>query len=177
MPLLEPLFPAIVASAVALLFGVALAHKLGDWPRFLEALSGYDLLPRPAASWIGPGVVLVEAGIVAGLLFAAGRTPALWLAALVLCVYAFAMAVNLVRGHALADCGCGGFGVPRQRLEWWMVRRNLLLTLLALLATLPAASRGLEPAEIFVVCCATAAAAGLYLAHGTLAANRRLVVG
>lgn len=175
MPLLEPLFPAVIASAIALLFGGALAHKLRDWPRFLEALAGYGLVPPRAATALAAGIVLAEVAIVTGMLFASSRTAALSLAALVLGVYALAMAVNLARGRVLADCGCGGFG-GRQSLEWWMVRRNLALAAFALLATWPAARRGLAPAEIFVVLCATAAAAGLYLAHGTLAANRRLAV-
>lgn len=171
--LLEPLLSAVLTSAVALLFLGALVHKLRDWPRFLAALGAYGPMPHAAVQALAPLVALAEAAVVIGSFVPATHAAALRLAALLLGAYALAMAANLARGRVLLDCGCGGFG-QRQRLAWWMVRRNLLLVALALLASWPAASGSLALPELLVVACATAAAAGLYLAHATLAANRRL---
>lgn len=174
MPLLDPLIPAIISSGLALLFLLALVHKLRDWGRFREALGGYVLVPRSTLSVAATLVVLAELAVVAGSLAAATRPAALVLAALVLALYATAMATNLARGRVLADCGCGGFG-RRQHLAWWMVRRNVALAALALVAAWPTASRDWTLPELFVISCATAAGAGLYLAHATLADNRQYV--
>lgn len=171
--LLEPLLSAVLTSAVALLFLGALVHKLRDWPGFVAVLGAYRLMPRAAVAALAPAVALAETAVVIGSFVPATHAAALGLAALLLGAYALAMAANLARGRVLLDCGCGGFG-QRQRLAWWMVRRNVLLVALALLASRPAAPGALGLPELFVIASATAAAAGLYLAHATLAANRQL---
>lgn len=56
--------------------------------------------------------------------------------ALLLAVFAGAIAINLLRGREI-DCGCFGFGV-RRRIGWDAVVRNVVLALLAVgLATRP----------------------------------------
>lgn len=172
MPVLEPLISLVVATGLALLFAVAVTHKLSAWSQFRETLANYRLLPAALVGLFAVAIVVVEVLIVIGCILPVTRADAALLAIVMLLVYAAAMAMNLSRGRVLVDCGCGGFG-QRQPLEWWMVRRNVLLAAVGLLAVLPSAPRELTFGDLFVVICATAALAGLYLAHATIADNRR----
>jgi hypothetical protein len=172
MPLLEPLIQITIATGLALLFAVAVIHKIRDWEHFRTTLANYRLAPAVVTPALAAVIVVVEAIIVIGCIAPASRGTAVLLASALLLVYAAAMATNLLRGRAMVDCGCGGFG-QRQPLEWWMVRRNVLLAAIGLLAALPITPRLLTFADLFVVTCATASVAGLYLAHATLAGNRR----
>lgn len=175
MPTLDPMIQVIVSSGIALLFLFALVHKLRDWGQFRETLANYSLVPRVLVSVVAAGVVMSEAVVVAGNLWPATRATAALFAAGLLLAYAAAMAINLRRGRVLVDCGCAGFG-QRQSLAWWMVRRNVVLAAIALLATWPVSARELNAADLFVIVCAIVSLAGLYLAHATLAGNRRYIV-
>lgn len=172
MPTLEPIVPATIGSGLALLFLVALAHKVREWRGFRETLANYALAPRALVPAVAVMVVAAEAAVVVGSITASTRPAAALLASGLLLIYGAAMGANLLRGRRLIDCGCAGFG-QRQSLDWWMVRRNLLLAAVALVAVWPVSGRELTLPDLFVVVCATVAAAGLYLAHATLAGNRR----
>jgi Methylamine utilisation protein MauE len=100
-------------------------------------LANYRLLPRwsiaPVHVLLPLAELAIGVGMIARPLFAA---PA---AALLLLVFAAAMAVNLRRGRSDIDCGCHQ-SVLRQRLSWTLVWRNAALSVLALLAAVPSAS-------------------------------------
>jgi hypothetical protein len=61
-------------------------------------------------------------------------------------VYASALAINLGRGLTAIDCGCFG-PQRRQGIAAWMVGRNLVLAVMALLLLLPTDGRALGAAE------------------------------
>jgi hypothetical protein len=82
------------------------------------------------------------------------------------------MAINLARKRIHLDCGCLGFG-QRQAVRWWMVARNLLLAVLALLAGQPMLGRELTMLDAVTVIGTTAALAILYTAQNVLAAAPR----
>lgn len=171
---LEPLVQATITSGLALLFANAVMHKLRDVARFRETLNRYELLPRvlvPAAAGL---IIATEIAVVIACLMPVWRAVGAASGAALLLLYATAMGINLRRGRVSMDCGCGGVN-ERQTLEWWMVRRNLLLAALALVATLPVSAREFGWSDFFVMSCATASAVGLYLAHATLAVARRQV--
>ncbi|MBL8266689.1 MauE/DoxX family redox-associated membrane protein [Steroidobacter sp.] len=170
----EPLIQSIVAVTLALLFASAAIHKLRDWSRFRDTLGRYELLPEALVPASAALLVSIEIAIVLGVLLPATRSVAAAGACILLLLYAAAMSFNLRRGRVLLDCGCGGFG-ERHPLEWWMVRRNVLLAAFSLGAVMPVMERALGWADLFVVSCATASLAGLYLAHATLAGNRDFV--
>lgn len=172
MPSLEPIVPVTISSGLAALFLAALVHKVRDWRRFRETLANYELMPRVLVSIAALMVVAAEAAVIVGSIAPSTRLAAALLASALLLIYAAAMATNLLRGRRLIDCGCAGFG-QRQSLDWWMVRRNMLLAAVALVAVWPVSDRELTLPDLFVVVCATVSAAGLYLAHATLAGNRR----
>jgi hypothetical protein len=171
---LEPLVPATITSGLALLFAHAVMHKVRDVSRFRETLSRYELVPRVLVPTAAGLIIAAEMAVVIASLMPARRSVGAAAGAALLLLFAAAMSINLRRGRVLVDCGCGGAS-ERQRLEWWMVRRNLLLAALALVATLPVSARELGWSDLFVMSCATASAAGLYLAHATLAVARRQV--
>jgi hypothetical protein len=172
MPMLEPIIPVTISCGLVLLFLAALVHKVRDWRRFRETLANYESMPRVLVPAVAVMVVAAEAAVVVGGITASTRSAAAVLASALLLIYGAAMATNLLRGRRLIDCGCAGFG-QRQSLDWWMVRRNVLLAAVALVAVWPVSDRALALPDLFVVVCATVSAAGLYLAHATLAGNRR----
>lgn len=123
----------VVCWLLAAVFLVALHHKVSAAPRFRAALAAYKLVP-PA--WLRPvawGLTVLE--MVALVLLLLVRPEGLIIAAGLLLVYGAAMAVNLLRGRRLIDCGCGDEPTP---LSGALLGRNGVLIGLAL-AALPAA--------------------------------------
>jgi len=121
--------PAIVlASRVlgTLVFGAAVLGKLRHRDEFVGVVANYRLVPEPLATAVAWLIIVFEIAIV--LSFATGLwlTAAAALAVLLLCVFAVAMAINLVRGRTEIDCGCFQSAL-RQRLSIALVVRNLLL--------------------------------------------------
>ncbi len=167
---LDPVVTVAGCGAVAWLFAAAALHKLRDWRGFRLALAGYRLVPGPLESVAAGLLVVVELAVSGALLLAV--PPAALAAAGMLTLYALAMAVNLLRGRRLADCGCGG--VP-QPMSWALVARNLVLAVAALTLLLPVAARPLGWLDGFTAVAAIAAAASLYAAiNALLAAATRL---
>lgn len=171
---LDPVIALVLRAGLSLLLGSAAWHKLRDVGAFRAALDDYRLLP---SVWSGP---------VAALLIAAecGLAVALWLpdvggaaalgSAVLLTLYAAAMAATLRRGRRDVDCGCAGTG-RRQAVRPALVARNGVLVVAALLATLPPAERPLGWVDALTGLLAPAAAACLYVAiDGLLATGPRL---
>lgn len=114
----------LVACFLALLFLRAGLHKMEDVYRFQGVLEDYGLLPERAVPAAVTVIVAIE--FVTSLLLILPVTRAVGgaLAAIVLVVYAVAIASNLVRGRRLIDCGCGDAPEP---LSWLLVARNAAL--------------------------------------------------
>jgi len=131
----------VLRTAAGLLFLEAAFAKLSDRAGFEGVVANYRVLPAPlvvpVARLLPPTEVLIAVGLLAGVL---APWPATAAAGLLL-VFAAAMAVNLQRGRAAIDCGCGRGG-PRQPLSWGRVARNLVLAGL-LLVTAPPKAAGL----------------------------------
>lgn len=147
-PTLDPLAVAIAAAILVAVFIRGLWHKLAEHELFRVTLADYGLVP---ASWVGPvaiGLTAAEAAAVLGLVVPATRAAAALGAALLLGVYATAIAINLRRGHVTIDCGCGG---PGHGLSWLLVARNVVLITIAGLAALPAGERTMGVADAAVV--------------------------
>jgi hypothetical protein len=167
---LDPAVSAIVALAVALLFGAASLHKLADWRRFRDALSGFGLLPAWLAKAAAPCLVALECTTAVLLPPAATRPAGAVLAAALLACYALAIGINLLRGRTSIDCGCLGAG-HRRRIGGWMVIRNLGLAAAVLTATLPTTGRDLTSLDFLTIAGAVIALATLYVAQDTLQRN------
>ncbi len=168
--LADPVVQGVLHGGFALLFAAAARHKWREPRAFLQALEDYALLPRralPAAARVLP---LLEAGLALALLVpGAGSLPALAGAGL-LAAYGLAMAINLARGRAHIDCGCGA---PGQHIAPALVARNAGLALLLVLAALPAQTRPLAPLDLFHLAAALGSAALLHLSIEQALRNQR----
>lgn len=166
----DPVIPLVIALSLGALWLRAAAHKLRAFDAFAGVLADYRLLPSRVTGVCAAAVVGVELGLGIGLLMPAGRHLALGGSALVLVLYAGAIAANLVRGRRFIDCGCSGFA-GQQPLGSWLVARNLLLALAALAATLPAQGRALVWFDAVTVPAAVCVSAFLYAAINRLVAQ------
>ncbi len=135
LDLAAPLLLA-VRIGIACIFLTAAVGKLRHLTVFEGVLANYRLLPRWAVAPLHVLLPLAEIAVAVSLLIVPQvAAPS---AALLLLVFAAAMAVNLRRGRRDIDCGCHQSAL-RQRLSWTLVWRNTVLVLLALAAALPAA--------------------------------------
>jgi len=137
---------------VGLIFLTAGVEKLRHRQILAGVIGNYRILPV----WLLAPVALLlpwlEVAIGAALVVGLAPVPVLAAMALLL-VFALAMAINVARGRAHIDCGCGGPAL-RQTLSWELVGRNLLLAGILAMRLLPAdALTGLDRV--------TAVAAGL----------------
>ncbi len=163
---MDPLIPLVLRIVLAPLFLVAAWHKLGDLRAFAATLADYRLLPA-WATWPGAAAVVAgELGVAAALV--AGRPAGFAGAALLLLVYAGAVAINLARGRRHIDCGCTG-PAARRPVSGWLVGRNALVAGVALVGLAPVTPRGLVWLDGF-----TAVAAAATLAACWMAADRLL---
>ena len=115
---------------LAMVFSVALLHKVRAWPRFNASLAAYRLVPE-ALVGAAAGLLMASEALVVVLLVACHALAGL-AASLLLSAYALAIAVSVLRGRTHIDCGCGDEPTP---VSWSLVVRNLCLVGLALVAT------------------------------------------
>jgi hypothetical protein len=158
------------AFAVGLIFTQAAIAKLRHHAELAGVVANYRLLPEPLVAPIAAALPLVELALGLALL-AGGLRLAVAPAALLLLVFAAAIAINLRRGRSHIDCGCGGPQL-RQTLSWGLVGRNLALTALVSLRLLPApAASGVDLATAIAGGAALFLVTLLFNAIGTLCAS------
>lgn len=124
---------ALVGRATSLgvgaIFASAALGKLRHRVLFPGVLANYRILPEglvaPVAA-ILPWAELALALVLIGGAVAGPWAPAVLAAMALLLLFAWAMAVNLRRGRAKIDCGCGHSAL-RQPLAWPLVVRNAVL--------------------------------------------------
>jgi hypothetical protein len=136
--IVDPVLQTVIAVALALLFAAAATHKWRSGPRFHAQLAEYRLLPEALVPVAAHGLAIVESLVAVALLVPGVRHGAGAVAAVLLAGYGIAIAVNLVRGRAWIDCGCGD---APQLLSPWLLARNAALTAGAVLVALPDAPR------------------------------------
>ena len=164
--MIDPAVGALLSGAFALLFLGAALHKWRDLAGFAEAFRAYGVLPA-AWGWMARLLPVLELLVGAGLLAAATRALAATGGAVLLAVYAAAIAVNLSRGRRDLSCGCGGPNDKRP-ISPWMVWRNLALAALLAVTWLPWTARQMDAADALTVGAGTAVAAFLYLSLDAL---------
>jgi len=108
-----------------LLLGAGLAKLLAGHAAVLQAVKGYEVLPKPAADLLARILPVIEIGLGGILLAGLWSRTAAALAALLLVSMTAAAAAVLIRGRK-ADCGCFG---PRSssQVSWTIVARNVVL--------------------------------------------------
>jgi Methylamine utilisation protein MauE len=116
---------------VGLVFLAAAVQKALHWPILPGVIANYPLSPRalvmPVAGVLPPLEMILGLALLSEL---ARPWPQL-AAILLLALFAAAMAVNLRRGRAHIDCGCGQ-SFLKQTLSWILVVRNAVLATLLL---------------------------------------------
>lgn len=155
----------LLALAVALILAGGAATKLLDLDDFARAVAAYELVPEPLAPAFVRLYPAAELAAALLLLPPATRGWGALLAAAVILAATLGVAVNLRRGRAVIDCGCGGLS-GRQPISWWLVARNGLLLLL--LAALGAAAQPLDAPSVLAGALALAL---IYAAGDQLLAN------
>ena len=153
------------------IFLFAAVHKARNYLSFRGVLSQYNLLPEALVGIAAPAVVAAEILAALALLTPAGILPGVptaSLAALLLCLYTGAIAVNLMRGRTAIDCGCGGEPTP---LSGWLLARNALLLGLAFTAATGATPKW-TPGLLLLAAAPTAFLWSAYAIGNQLLANR-----
>jgi uncharacterized membrane protein YphA (DoxX/SURF4 family) len=172
---IDPVPASVLALALAALWIASGVHKLRDPGGFAGALAAYALLPQRAVGIVARALPLIEITVAIGLLLRVSREAAALVSALLLGLYALAIAINLRRGRSELDCGCFGFG-RRSTISITLLWRNAALMLASLAAGfLPRRGRALDWIDLFTVAAGVVAAALVYAALEGLAdaAERR----
>lgn len=119
-------FEATASLTGALVFARAATFKLRDIEAFADAVAAYRILPVGLVELASRVVTALETACALALLTPWTRAAGEVAGAGLLSAFAFAMAVNLLRGRREIDCGCGDPS-RRQPLAWSLVARNLAL--------------------------------------------------
>lgn len=114
---------------LALVFIAAALPKVAARRDFERAVFNYDLLPASLVPVVAQWLPRLELACALALLGGVATPVFAGIAALLLALFALAVAVNLVRGRRI-DCGCEGSIVPR-RIGWGLVSGDLLLAAMA----------------------------------------------
>jgi hypothetical protein len=165
----DPAVHALFCASLALLFAFAAAHKLRAPRAFAAALAEYRVVPDAASLPLGLALAAGELALALALLAPVLSRAAALGAALLLALYAGAIAIDLARGLDDFDCGCG---LAPRPLGPGLVARNALLAAGALVAVLPVTSRALGPVDGLTIAAGTLTFALLFAAADTLAARR-----
>jgi hypothetical protein len=147
---IDPASRGLCAFALTLIFGASGAMKLRDLDMFEGSLANYRLAPTWMEKPLAYLLPIIECGAAAGLLIASTRAAAASVLLGLLIIFTAAIAINLARGRANIDCGCFGPAL-RQELSGWLLSRNLLLMLLALIVTIPPTGRPIESLDVVTI--------------------------
>lgn len=158
-------------AAVALILLLAAIDKLRDRELFEAIVENYRVPPAGSASralsFVLPAAEIATAGL---LLWPALRAIGAAAAVGLLALFSLAIAVNLWRGRSDIDCGCGGAS-GRQTLSWWLIARNAVLALAAVVGAGEGAARDIAWLDAFTAVAGTLALLALYVFFNQLGAN------
>lgn len=131
----------VVRAGLAALFVWTGAQKLADPAAFATAIANYRVLPEALVGIAAVGLPVLELVVGAALLWPVYAQGAAAVVAVLLALFAAAMAQSKLRGIDL-DCGCFGAAQASQ-VSWLKVTVNVGL---AMLAAWTARSRLSDPA-------------------------------
>lgn len=171
--MIDPLIGMVLAAGFAILLLGAAWHKLSARATFAAALEDYRLLPASLVPAAATALPVGEAALAAAWLSGAAGVAVAASTALLMALYALAIAINLLRGRAHIGCGCGfgGRSDDGQSLSWSLVGRNTVLAVLALVAGAPHTTRSLGAIDWMTLGAAVPAVALLWFGTSQLLAN------
>ncbi|AVZ39529.1 MULTISPECIES: MauE/DoxX family redox-associated membrane protein [unclassified Dietzia] len=161
-------------SVIGIALLAAGLSKLRDIEGHSRVVVGYKILPDAVAARVGRVLPFLEIVLGAACLGRVGLPAVAWSVAVLFCVYAAGLAVNLLRGRTELDCGCFAFGEhDAPRIGWWHVARALAFAAGAVACLyLPGPSSLPEVATGFVL-----AVLAVALAFGAAAVSSTLTLG
>ena len=171
--MIDPLITLVISASLALLFFMAARHKMSSPRQFQAQLAAYDLLPEALLSPLARLLPMIEMALVFLILIPVTRPFAAFVAALLLSVYALAMAVNMLRGRSDIDCGCGG---QPQVLSIWLLLRNAVLVAGTCLLLAPASDRAMAWSDALLLVLMTAVLAMVYLLVEQMVRNHSVLI-
>lgn len=169
--MIDPILQLTAALTLALVFGAGAASKMTAWAELEGVVRNFRILPGflvPAVQWALPPAELL---LGLGVLVPATRAASAAAMAVLLVLFAGAIALNVLRGRVDIDCGCFRSAL-RQNLSWWLVVRNMVLMVLALACLPEASGRELGWADNFVVVMASLTLFIAYLSVGYVTLRR-----
>jgi len=158
---LDPILGLTAALTLALVFGLGAVSKFAAWAELEGVVANFRVLPRALVPLVARLLPPVEVLLAIGVLIPATRAAAALGMAVLLVVFAAAIALNVARGRTGIDCGCFRSSL-KQNLSWWLVLRNGLLLGLALACVATPGPRELGWADNFIV---VMAALTLFIAY------------
>lgn len=167
--MIDPLIVLIISASLALLFFMAARHKMGAPAEFKAQLAAYELVPESLLPAVAKVIPYIEMAVVFLILVPFTRPMAAVVAATLLTVYAFSMAINMLRGRADIDCGCGG---QPQLLSSWLLLRNAVLVAGSCLLLAPVSDRAMAWVDSLFLVLMTAVLAMVYLLVEQLVRNQ-----
>ena len=171
--MLDPLVSLVFSVSLALLFFMASRHKFESIAHFEAQLGAYQIVPKPLLPVVARVLPWIEMSVVFLLFIPATRVFAASVCAALLVAYALGMAVNLYRGRTDIDCGCGA---KPQALSVWLLLRNSVLAVGALVIAIPTVDRGLMATDLVFVALFTAALAMAYMTMEELVRNYSAII-
>jgi uncharacterized membrane protein YphA (DoxX/SURF4 family) len=100
--------------------------KLGDFSKFTEIVSAYELLPRRAVTITSYLILLTECSVGICLLMGVRLPWAASTATGIFLLFTGAVTINILRGRKEIACGCFGAS-SEEHLTWLIVLRNVVL--------------------------------------------------
>lgn len=158
---------------LVLVFWSGAIAKVLHFRDFRATVMAYDVLPAALTVAFADAFVLAE--VLAGglMLTPSVRVSGILCAIALLIVASTGILVNLVRGRVGVSCGCGALSDGGEGLSWWMIVRNVVLVVVALVALRAGAG---DPFAAPVVNVSGAVAVGLILTLVYFGANQAIAV-
>jgi len=125
----DPVISVICALILSYVFVVASFHKWQSISEFKRTLSDYQVVPDRLVSIFIYAIPVIELITGIALLIPISSGLAAISASALLCIYIFAIGINLLKGRRTIDCGCGGTEQKQNISEWLLLRNGLLLFL------------------------------------------------
>lgn len=166
----DPVLARIGGNTVSLVFLWAGWQKLRDLQGFQDALGNYAILPAAAIFPVARLLPMLELGAALAVLTEWSRSVGAVMILSLLAATTGAVVINLMRGRHDIDCGCGSASF-HQPLSWWLVLRNVLLAVAAVLGAQGEAGRELVWMDDLTVALGSIAGLGLYASGNQLLAN------
>ncbi|RDU96370.1 MauE/DoxX family redox-associated membrane protein [Trinickia dinghuensis] len=173
---IDPVFANVALAAAAIVALMGAIAKFRQLDAFQRAVASFRLVPHALVLPFAVAVPVCETLAVAALL--APQTRAIGAVALgtLFALFAFALAVNVARGHTDFDCGCSGFVASSHdaphRIGWAHVGRALLLVALVACACARQSSRAIVWFDFLSVFGGTLMVVSALVALDVLLANR-----